>query len=572
MDNKSIIKLLKTTAQLMELHGENEFKIKSYNNAIFNLEREPVQLASLSLAELEKLNGVGKSIAAAIDEINQEGSLTILEKYLSETPEGILDLLSLKGIGAKKIRQIWKDLDIQDSEGLLKAINEGELTKLKGFGDKTQKNLKEAILFRNAHQGKLLYAQAETLAEALIERLKAEFNDIQISTSGALRRKVEVIEEIMLLCATTDESKVRAFLDNDESLTAEEDKSSPFNWRGHLTQENTAVRVRFTSAEEFQKQLFLTTSTPTHIHTPVKEEKSLADLVKESTIASEEDIYKLADLPFIAPELREGQFELGLAAENKLPKLIEMSDLKGILHNHSTYSDGKHTLKEMADYCQELGYEYLGITDHSKSSFYYANGLYEKRVTEQQAEIDELNKTYKDFKIFKGIECDILPDGSLDYDPEVLASFDFIVSSVHSVLNMDAQKATERVLKAVENPFTTILGHMTGRLLLQREGYPVDHKTIIDACAKNKVVIEINANPRRLDIDWRWVHYALEQGVMLSINPDAHAKAGYHDMYYGLCVGRKGGLTKEMNLNSLSLNDLESYFTTKKEKALTQVG
>ncbi|MBL3658860.1 PHP domain-containing protein [Fulvivirga sediminis] len=572
MDNKSIIKLLKTTAQLMELHGENEFKIKSYNNAIFNLERESIQLSNLSLEELEKIDGVGKSIAAAIDEINLEGHLAILEKYLSETPEGILDLLSLKGIGAKKIHLIWKDLNIQNSAELLKAIDSGELAKLKGFGDKTLKNLKEAILFRNSHQGKLLYAQAEKVAEGLIKKIQDEFKDVLISTSGELRRKVEVIEEILLLCAPTDEGKVRAFLDNDEALTTEEDKSSPFNWRGILSQENTAVRVRFTTKEDFQKQLFLTTSTPAHIHTPVKEDKSLSDLIKSTAIASEEDIYKLADLPYIAPELREGQFELTLAAENKLPKLIEMSDLKGILHNHSTYSDGKHSLKEMADYCQELGYEYLGITDHSKSSFYYANGLYEKRVKEQQAEIDELNKNYKNFKIFKGIECDILPDGSLDYDTEVLASFDFIVASIHSVLNMDTQKATERVLRAVENPFTTILGHMTGRLLLQREGYPVDHKTIIDACAKNKVVIEINANPKRLDIDWRWVHYALEQGVMLSINPDAHAKAGYHDMYYGLCVGRKGGLTKEMNLNSLSLNDLESYFTTKKEKALTQVG
>ena len=266
-------------------------------------------------------------------------------------------------------------------------------------------------------------------------------------------------------------------------------------------------------------------------------------------------------MQYIPTEMREGYDEVALAKEDKIPTLLEESDLKGILHNHSTYSDGKHTLRQMAEACRDLGYEYLGISDHSRTAF-YAGGLDIEAVEKQHHEIDELNKELAPFKIFKGIESDILADGSLDYPEETLKSFDFIVSSIHSILNMDIKRATSRLVTAIENPYTTILGHPTGRLLLRREGYPIDHKTVIDACAKHGVVIEINANPWRLDLDWRWVRYAMEQGVKLSINPDAHEIDGYGDMKYGVLVGRKGGLTKEMTLNALSLSEIETFFTS----------
>lgn len=240
-----------------------------------------------------------------------------------------------------------------------------------------------------------------------------------------------------------------------------------------------------------------------------------------------------------------------------------MKDLKGILHNHSTYSDGKHSLRQMAEHCRDLGYEYLGISDHSQTAV-YASGLQEFRVKQQQEEIRQLNVELAPFKIFSGIESDILGDGSLDYSDEILSSFDFIVSSIHSGLTMDINKATNRLLAAINNPYTTILGHMTGRLILERRGYPVDHKAIIDACADKGVVIEINASPYRLDMDWRWVSYALDKGVMISINPDAHSMDGYQAMYYGLQVARKGGLTKEMNLNSLSVSEIAKYFDDRK--------
>jgi DNA polymerase (family 10) len=261
--------------------------------------------------------------------------------------------------------------------------------------------------------------------------------------------------------------------------------------------------------------------------------------------------------------LREGLFELEKATTHTLPKLIELADLKGILHNHSTYSDGLNTLEEMAVYAKQLGYEYLGMCDHSKSAS-YAGGLKVEDIILQHNDIDKLNKQLFPFKIFKGIESDILGNGDLDYEEDVLKSFDFIVASIHSNLKMDEEKATQRLLKAIENPYTTILGHPTGRLLLGRPGYPIDHKKIIDACAANNVVIELNAHPYRLDIDWRWIPYCLEKGVMISINPDAHQLKGYHDMYYGTLAARKGLLTKDNCLNAMNLNTFENYLETKK--------
>jgi DNA polymerase (family 10) len=296
----------------------------------------------------------------------------------------------------------------------------------------------------------------------------------------------------------------------------------------------------------------------------VDEKESVAKKLQKKDFSSEKEFFSINKLQFIPVEMREGFGEVELAKDNKIPELLTDKDLKGILHNHSTYSDGKHSLRQMAAYCRELGYEYLGISDHSKTAF-YAGGLTEDQIIKQHQEIDALNKEMAPFSIFKGIESDILSDGKLDYSDDVLASFDFIVASVHSILNMDIKRATTRLITAIENPYTTILGHPTGRLLLRRQGYPLDHKAIIDACAANNVVIEINANPWRLDLDWRYVRYAMEQGVKLSINPDAHAMEGYADMKYGVLTGRKGGLTKERTLNALSKKEIGAFFTSRLE-------
>jgi DNA polymerase (family 10) len=283
----------------------------------------------------------------------------------------------------------------------------------------------------------------------------------------------------------------------------------------------------------------------------------------ENQIDSEESVYKEFKTPKLIPELREGSFELQYDLENIPPSLLMLQDLNGPFHNHSNYSDGKNTIRQLTEYCIKQGYEYLGLSDHSKSAF-YANGLQEFQIKKQHEEIDQLNQEFAPFKIFKGIESDILNDGSLDYDKDVLASFDFIVASIHSNLNMDIHKATQRLIKAIENPYTTFLGHPTGRLLLRRQGYPIHYKKVIDACAENKVSIEINANPWRLDLDWRWIHYALEKEVILSINPDAHEIAGFDDMKYGVYMGRKGGLTKEKTFNAWSLAQVEKYLEDRK--------
>jgi DNA polymerase (family 10) len=308
----------------------------------------------------------------------------------------------------------------------------------------------------------------------------------------------------------------------------------------------------------FYKELFLQTGNDEHTDAVLKRINDEVDQPE-----SEELIYIKSGLSFIKPELREGTTFIDRAENNNLPQLISYHDLKGTLHNHSTWSDGVNTIEEMAMYCRDtLKLEYLGMCDHSKSAV-YAKGLSIERVLQQQEEIDHLNKKLNGFHIFTGIESDILGDGSLDYPDEILKRFDFIVASVHSNLKMDEEKATARLIKAIENPYTTILGHPTGRLLLSRKGYPIDYKKIIDACAANRVIIEINANPLRLDLDWRWHQYALEKGVWLSINPDAHRNDGFLDMHYGVAVARKGGLTKEMCLNALSLQDITQVFNHK---------
>lgn len=567
LDNKTIVKQLKLQVALMELHEENAFKIKGYQNAIFNLDKSDVALGELSLKELESLDGVGKSIASTIHEINHIGTSQALTQYLDETPQGIVELLDIKGIGPKKIKVLWKELGIESGHELKEAANSGLVAKLKGFGEKTQTTLLKALEFMEANANKLHYAEAEKLSKEIIQVLTALLPGQQISETGELRRKMEVIDTISLLVASEDYDATESLLTSSGDFTQDEKTSGPVTWRGYFKESKVPVLLTFSASAHFVATLFISTGSIRHISALIREKESLRGMATTGNFESETALYAAAGMDYVLPELREGTFEIEAAKGKKLPHLAEMSDLKGILHNHSTYSDGKHSLRQMAEYCKELGYEYLGICDHSKSAF-YANGLDEDRLVSQHAEIDKLNEELAPFKIFKGIESDILYDGRLDYEEDVLASFDFIVSSVHSVLNMNKQKATQRLLTAIENPYTTILGHPTGRLLLRREGYPIDHKAVIDHCAKYGVIIEINANPWRLDLDWRWVRYAIDQGVKLAINPDAHEMNGYHHMQYGLLAGRKGGLTADMTFNAMGKDEIATFFEQRKEKAV----
>ncbi len=538
----------------MELHDGNTFKIKAINNTAYRLSKYSEPLSQKSPEELEKIEGIGKSVAAKIVEFINTGKIEELEALIAATPDGLIELLQIKGLGPKKIQTIWKELGIESMGELYYACNENRLVEAKGFGLKTQEEVKRLIEFTMNNKRKFLYASLEPLATAFKKNLSERFPDSIVEYCSALRRKCEILEWIDILIGTENPQTVFDYLNTQKQLRSETQDEAM--WTG-LTDEQFPIRIHTCKPENFANSLFKLTASKEHL-------KQLnIDIDTLSIFKSEEAIYQSLSLSYIEPELREGVFEFALAKKNQLPKLIEPEDLLGSLHNHSTWSDGIHTLREMAEYCKKSGYTYLGICDHSKSAF-YANGLKEDRVIQQQEEIDLLNKELFPFRIFKGIESDILYDGSLDYDKAILSTFDFVVASVHSNLKMNIDKADERLIKAIENPYTTILGHPTGRLLLAREGYPINHAKIIDACAANGVVIELNANPLRLDIDWRWIPYALGKGVRISINPDAHRKEGFADMYYGVCVARKGGLSKEACLNSLHVSELENYFNTRK--------
>jgi DNA polymerase (family 10) len=553
MENKLIAGQLKLLAQLMELHEQNAFKIRSIANAAFKVDKLPYKLATKSIEEINQIDGIGKSIAAYIKQVLETGFITDLQDLLNSTPEGVVEMLHIKGIGPKKVAIIWNQLGIENTGELYYACNENRLVEAKGFGIKTQDEIKRVLEFRMASNGKFLYAQARHEANDLMLLLKDMFPGALIEFAGEYRRCCEVISELTIVLGSRDAELVLNNLSTSSLLKNITTVNCHINGE---TANGLMVDIVVTEKRFFYRDLFTYTGNDGHVEAIMER---ITDLLDQPE--SEELIYQKASLPWIAPELREGTTFINKAP---LPDLIDIYDLKGALHNHSTWSDGINTLEEMAQYCRdEMKLEYLGICDHSKTAV-YAKGLSIERVLQQHEEIDSLNKKLNGFHIFKGIESDILNDGSLDYPNEILERFDFIVASVHSNLKMDKDKATARVIKAVENPYTTILGHPTGRLLLSRKGYELDYEKVIDACAANNVVIEINANPFRLDLDWRWCQYAIERGVLLSINPDAHRVEGFRDMEYGVLSARKGGVTKENCLNAFDLTHIKSVFENKK--------
>jgi DNA polymerase (family 10) len=556
MENKPIARRLRLLSQLMELHEVNPFKIKSIANAAFKVDKLPFSVAGKTLAELEKVEGIGKSTAAKIHELVETGTMTDLEDLLAATPEGVVEMMGIKGIGPKKVAIIWKDLGIENTGELYYACNENRLIEAKGFGLKTQEEIRKTIEFRMASNGKFLYAQVTQEANDLLDEIKTIFVDALVEFAGEYRRLCEIISELVIILGSRDQHL--AFDTFSKSSILQNITVNANHINGELAN-GLLVDIICVEKRYFYEELFMQTGSDEHTKAVLARINDELDQP-----VNEELIYVKAGLEFIKPELREGDTFIAKAENNNLPQLISYNDLKGTLHNHSTWSDGVNTIEEMALYCRDtLKLEYLGMCDHSKSAF-YAKGLSIERVLQQQEEIDHLNKKLDGFKIFKGIESDILNDGSLDYPDEILKKFDFIVASVHSNLKMDEEKATARIIKAVENPYTTILGHPTGRLLLSRKGYPINYKKVIDACAANNVVIEINANPFRLDLDWRWHQYALEKGVWLSVNPDAHRNEGFLDMHFGILVARKGGLSKDRCLNTLSLPAITQVFEKKR--------
>ncbi len=573
MTNPEIIEALELTARLLELHGADSFKIRAYGAAAFNLDKlTNVQIAGRSFGDLVALQGVGKGVAGKILELVEKGSFKELDELLESTPPGVLEMFKIKGIGPKKVGVLWRELGVETIAELEAACENGSVAKLKGFGEGTQQKILDSLAFLRSQKGKLRMNQAETLSQLVLDVLEQNFDRVEVA--GEVRRKTETVETLRFLIPADSPVAVQKVLSGIEVLHQDVPNSTPFVWRGKAFDQDVLVEIVVVVPGKIENELLIRSSAEGHLAQLAIAEsvkgKSLLQIARAEAVVTEEELYEKAGLPYIVPEMREGHGEFAWAEKHTPADLVTWDDLKGILHNHSTYSDGNNTLEEMATYCRDLGFQYLGIADHSQTAA-YANGLRPDKVRQQHAEIDQLNARFaaenptKPFKILKGIESDILGDGILDYADDVLSTFDYVVASVHSNLTMSLEKATERLLTAIANPYTTILGHPTGRLLLSRDGYPIDYRAIIDACAEHNVIMEINASPWRLDLDWRWIGYCLEKGVKLSINPDAHSTQGYFDMHYGVAMGRKGGLTKAMTFNALSLGEMEVWLAERRK-------
>ncbi len=550
MDNSQIADSFSLLAKLMDIHNENSFKAKSYANAAFTIDKLTVQLSEIPTEKLFGIKGIGESTGKKIIELLTTGELKQLEEIVEKTPPGVMEMLNIKGIGPKKIATIWKEMEIETIGELLYACQENRLKLYKGFGEKTQQNVIETIEFYLKSKGSFLYSQMEMMEEGVKSFFIKIFNEHQIAFTGAYKRQLEIITELEIVIDDTIiniENKLSAV--DDFSLLEKSEHELLYR-----AAEGIKFRLYSCDSKPLIEQAFLKGCSVEFANIFTKKYPQ----IDYKICRNDEDIFAQAELNFIPACQRENEAIIDIARQQILPPLLSTKDIKGIIHSHSNWSDGGNTLEEMARGAMEKGFEYLVISDHSKSAF-YAKGLEVERIREQHLQIDELNPKLAPFKIFKSIESDILNDGSLDYSNDILATFDLVIASVHSNLKMNEEKAMMRLIKAIENPYTTILGHMTGRLLLSRKGYPVDHKKIIDACAANKVVIELNAHPNRLDIDWRHIDYALEKNVLLSIDPDAHSVKGFDDIRYGVLVAQKAMLTKERNLSSFGLKDFELF-------------
>lgn len=558
MDNYSIAKSFSMLAKLIDIHGGDSFKSKSYSSAAFNIEKLEIELSAIDKKKIFSLKGIGETIGNKILELIDTGELTELADYIEKTPPGILEMLKIKGLGPKKIATIWKDLEVETIGELLYACNENRLLNYKGFGAKTQQNIQESIEFFLSNAGSYLYAQVESYAEAWEEKLAEWLPKNKFYCTGDFRRHLLTIDKLEWVTDATANEIKKAF---DNEMYEKQVEENVVKIKGP---ENLLLQFYCTASELIFTQLFETSCSK--VFHEKWEEKFGWDAAKK--YSTEEEIFLTNKIEFIEPYLREKPAIIDKAINSSLPKVITTQDVKGIIHSHSNWSDGGNTIEQLVNGAIKKGFEYLVISDHSKTAS-YAGGLYPDKIKQQHILIDELNEKYKPFKIFKSIESDILNDGSLDYEDDLLASFDLVITSVHSNLKMIEEKAMMRLMNAIANPYTTILGHMTGRLLLSRKGYPVDYETIIDACAKHSVVIEVNAHPRRLDMDWKWIDVALEKDVLISIDPDAHSIDEFDNIKYGVLAAQKGGLTKEKNVSSFSLKEFEEFLLKQKVKIKT---
>jgi DNA polymerase (family 10) len=548
MDNSAIADQLSMLSKLMDIHGENAFKAKSYASAAFTIEKLPQNIAGLPPAKLFAIKGIGESVGKNIIELLENKEIKMLKEYISKTPAGVLEMMNIKGLGPKKINTLWKELAIDTIVELKKACEENRVAEKKGFGEKTQEKILASINFQQQNANAFLYAQVHSFADIFTERLKEKFENDTIEITGDYKRQLELVTRLEWVVTIAVDKLKNYLLKNDFEVIFESEDQLTVN-----AEETIQLHFYISNQQDFYNVLLETScSHEFHAAWQALEKKPIK-------VTSEQSLFDARNLAYIPAYLREFPYAIKSAGKkNPFDHLIKTNEIKGLIHSHSNWSDGANTIEQMANELISLGFEYLVISDHSKAA-YYAGGLNEAKIKEQHKYVDELNKNLAPFKIFKSIECDILSDGSLDYDEKTLASFDLVITSIHSNLDMTEEKAMKRLLGAITNPYTTILGHMTGRRLLKRKGYPVNHKLIIDACRDHNVVIEINSNPQRLDMEWRWIEYALENNVLLSINPDAHSLEEFEYLKYGVLLAQKGALTKKHNLSSFSLKEFEAF-------------
>lgn len=569
MNKNNFISLLSEMTLLLELKGANPFKIRALNNAARTLKGISGDLNELLISgELRSVKGIGKGIINLIAEVNQTGESSELEQLRKEIPAGLVEMGRIPGMGPKKIKTVWEKLSVTTIGELEYACRENRLRDLEGFGTKTQEKILSGIEFLRKHAEHFLLSEAEKQSVEIAASLNKIDGVIRCEISGSLRRKMEYVDKIELILEISPE-KLLQIREEIQHLPGVEEIISEGNQKMVLRL-NSGIKteIYFSDRQSFPFLLRFVSGSAKHNQEITRwAEKinfTLTDLelrnAKSEKIEcdSEETIFNQLKLQFIEPELREGLGEIEFAAKHQLPHLVEPENIQGIIHAHSTYSDGTNSLEEMAHACQSKGYRYLVISDHSKTAF-YAHGLTEERILQQHKEIEALNRKFKGFRILKSIESDILPDGTLDYPEEILATFDLIIASVHSKFNMTEAEATARVMKAIENPFTSILGHPTGRLLLTRDGYPLNMHKIIETASRLGIAIELNANPHRLDADWRLLREAKERGVKISLGPDAHRVEGIDDIRYGISMARKGWLTRQDILNCLTADELLSF-------------
>ena len=549
MDKFTIARMLDEISRYIELTDPQPFRARAFEKAARAVENLDEDIAALiDAGTLTSVSGIGKATAQVIEEIVRTGESRYLDELRAQFPPGIFELLRVPKLGLKKIGVLYSELGIASLDELEAAAKDGRLAKLKGFGAKTAEAILAGIEFARMRESQFLLPIGLEAAEVLRERL-AEIDEVEdVEVSGSIRRRLEVIRNANLVVAT---KKPAAVVEKLATMVHGFDEIDAQTYKGTIRGE-LDVFFHLTTPAELGSTLLRTTGSAAFVEAFGKIPKA----------ATEADAFKKAGVPFVEPERRESADDLQL---EKRPRLVQVDQLRGTFHVHTTFSDGRNTVQEMLSAARQRGWEYVGISDHSKVA-YYAGGLTEEKLKEQHAEIARHEKDVAPMRVFRGTEADILPDGTMDYGPKVLATFDFVVASVHSQFQMDLDQMTERILRAMDDPTVTFLGHLTGRKLLSRAGYRVDYDRIFDKAAERGVMIEINGNPNRLDVDWRYLRKAADRGVMFGIHPDAHSVSEYNAVITGTWVARKGGLSPKQIFNTKGVDEVEEFLRDRRSR------